>query len=345
MAFALGKVGKVALEAGGASSLLLVDGELWVRDAWSRVGRVTEAGVAIPESPITRLSVLGAHHGRVAFSFTRAEGEGDDVVGVVGTVMREASLAFGAERVLSRLAQSSGVFVRFMAASGDLTHVALVLGSNRASTAVNTLVVWREGEEVARYENLVAAEGGSVSGIALTADGSSVLVVGGRRLTRYPVTQGAPTSAPIDVGFEAFQSLGGAFHLPVSGSTLLLHQYPHGALGLFTEEGAPLFVHAAPQAYFASELRRSVASLAPGGRWIVAAVGAPDALDGKAVIEVFDAAGSSVRRIEWKCAKSEYASDVAIDDEGWIALATNKKLEVFAPEGYAVPKKSKSRGA
>jgi hypothetical protein len=344
MALAMGKVGKVALEAGGANSLLLSDGELWVRDAWSRVGCVTAAGFAISGPQLSRLSVLGGHGGRVAFSFTRAEPEGDGVVDVVGTVMREPSLEFGAERVLMRIPQSSGVFVRFMVAARDLSHVALVLGSSMGAP-ISTLVVWREGQEVARYENLVAAEGGSVSGIAFTADGSSVLAITGGRLTRYPVTQGAPTSAAIDIGFEAFQSLGGARHLPVSGSALLLHQYPHGALGLFTEEGAPLFVHSAPQAYCTRELRRSVASLAPSGRWIVAAVGAPDALDGNAVIEVFDARGSSARRIEWKCAKSEYASDVAIDDEGWIALATNKKLEIFAPEGYAAPKKSKSRGA
>jgi hypothetical protein len=198
----------------------------------------------------------------------------------LGTVMREPSLEFGAERVLMRIPQSSGVFVRFMVAARDLSHVALVLGSSMGAP-ISTLVVWREGQEVARYENLVAAEGGSVSGIAFTADGSSVLAITGGRLTRYPVTQGAPTSAAIDIGFEAFQSLGGARHLPVSGSALLLHQYPHGALGLFTEEGAPLFVHSAPQAYCTRELRRSVASLAPSGRWIVAAVGAPDALDGK----------------------------------------------------------------
>ena len=120
---------------------------------------------------------------------------------------------------------------------------------------------------------------------------------------------------------------------------ILLHDAGCGALGLFTEAGDEVWQHRSAKSYFTKEARRSVASMSPSGRYSVAATGAGDALAGAAAIEVFAGDGASVGRIEWKCAKGEYASDVDITDEGWIALATNKRAEIFAPGGADAKKR------
>ena len=343
-------IGKIALDAKAANSLWFSqDGQrLWIHPLWGALLTVTDEGARpLAREPSRAVALRSDRRDRVVLSWWRTEGGDGSETDLHGIVPYDlASGELGPELEVSRRLQSApGSFVHRMALGPGAERLAVLFGGSTADATLPCILeIWdiASASRLARHE--VPGWHADVHAIAFSADAQNVLTVVSGVLGRWPVDGAAPASRALAQGaggpFTAFCSLGGADRLPVSREgNILLHDAGCGALGLFTEAGDEVWQHRSEQSYFTKEARRSVASMSPSGRHIVAAIGAGDALAGAAAIEVFAGDGSSVRRIEWKCAKGEYASDVDITDEGWIALATNKRAEIFSPGGAAAKKR------
>lgn len=329
-------VGKIKFEAKKANEVRFsADGtHVWVKPLWGNPFAVGEGGVIEwPGQPL-RSSIVWADAGRALFSSHVVEGPDaalEDVHRVV--VLDAAGVAVAGPLEVARFRQDASS-TGLVDVSADGRFVATL---ERAESG-SVVLLWslEHGRQLARHTLPQPAD--VVKAVSLAAD--AALVVAGDACVRFPVDGGERSTTRLDgarhVG--ALASIGGANRLPVSVAGDVLVQDQDGALSLFDPTGACLFRHGAPQSYLASEPRRIAAAISPSGAHVVAAVGI-DATSGAACLEVFDRRGALVRRIDWKASKGESAYDVAIDDAGWIALATSHRAEIFAPEGFKSAKK------
>lgn len=206
------------------------------------------------------------------------------------------------------------------AVSDDGKRIAVVVGDNPCS-----LQIWETSGRLLSTLPIGGFASDYTPGIVFSPDASRVLFVRGQKLQSWPVDGGTPVTHAA-VGVSPFGSLAGNLRLSRSRDGRLLLRRARGGVALFSLDGQPLWEHPDGPSH-------QVGRISPAGRLIAVASGL---LDGPpaAEIRVFDASnGALLRRTEFKCAKKEYAADIDITDDGWVALATNKKIEFFAPEG------------
>ena len=335
-------IGKVSFDAKKANGVLFDAGStaLWIQPFWGDPFAISASGkIEWPAQP-TRSQVVWASSDRAIFQSNVTTESADGLFNRTELVMLDPQgRALGEPLEVACHPEGSGAYVVHVCSDGRFASVL----EHAGDTSVVALWSLETRRAVARHAVPHSAKVLNASAIA----GGHAFVVADQALLRFPFDGGAPSATSLDGATYggAFHALGGAARLPTSLLGDVLIQRPDGALELYASTGACLFRHSEPQTYLvgmrngAREARRGVAAIAPSGERVVAAVGC-EADSGTACLEVFDRAGASVRRLEWKCGKSETTYDVAIDDEGWIALATTHRAEIFAPEGISMKKKS-----
>jgi len=233
----------------------------------------------------------------------------------------------------------AAAFARHVIASPSGRRLAAVLSKPGAPTE---LVIWDLKARTVLRRHELAIPGREIDAMAFGTNEDRVLGMHGGALHAWPIT-GAPSVGPVVKGFSGFRSSrarwasADADLLPVANGHVLVHGVK-GLLALLTEAGKVAWSHRGAQAYCATDVDRSRAAMSPSGNLIVAAVSRSDAVAGNAVIEVFGSDGTRLRLIPWSSGGTTVV-DVAITDAGWIALATNKLLELFPPADQAPAKK------
>lgn len=341
MGYPVGKV-RFAAEVGASDTVnesffSRGGGPIWVKPLWGDPFVVDENGPRVVPNQPSRSVILWGDAERAIFSSSEIEPNGSteeravalDLAGetigdpvVVGTYTAESG-AYSLQRV------SNGRFVGNLEERGGKANVALFALSDGAKVGDHAL-----------------PNGSSVVGaLGITDDAAFALAAGS--LYRFPFDGGAPriTKVAGKGDAQAFTSIGGARRLPIGRDDEVLAQGIDGELVLFSADGAVVFRHDTTRGYMPKRNAASacVGGHSPSGARVVVAIGC-DVASNVPVVEEYDRAGELVRRIEWKCGKREIVYDVAITDDGWIALATTHRLEVFAPEGVgAKVKKTKSK--
>lgn len=325
-------VGKLSFDAKKANAAFFTGaGQLWIQPFWGDPFLVDADGARTPSGQPTRSHVCWGDAERVVFRSHEVLEEGGGVVDVVSLVTSTLSgVRVGEPLVVARLAQGTGS-VRHLACDGR--HAAVL--EERGGTTV--LSLWSIERAARVAEHVLSEADHAALAVAVTAEAARVIV--GQSLVSHPFDGSAAKVSALGGLGRAFEPMGGAVRLPCTPAGEVLLQGFDGSLSLVGPNGV-VFQHTSGDGYAARSSRASVASVSPRGSLVVAAVGS-EATSGVPAIEVFDRSGALVRRLEWKCGKSETVYDVAIDDAGWIALASTHRAEIFAPEGHVAKKPKK----